>query len=82
MTMGKVGRPIGYVQSPETRAKISAALRARWAGPGREAFMAPARARRRPQIPPEDRPLFNKLVGYFRSSARAREELARLRNTP
>lgn len=79
--MGKVGRPKGYVQSPETRAKISAANRARWAGPERERLLAHIRAIGcRPQkFPLEQRPLFDTLRLYFRSSARAREELARLR---
>ena len=82
--MGKVGRPKGHVLSQETRAKISAANRARWAGPERETLLAHIRSLRPPppKVPPEERPLFNKLSGYFRSAARAREELARLRGSP
>lgn len=74
-------RPKGYVQSPETRAKISAANRARWAGPEREALLAHIRSigRQQSQISPDVRPLYNKLRGYFRSNDRAREEIVRMR---
>lgn len=79
-----MGRPKGLVLSPETRAKISAANRARWAGPERETLLAHVRAigRHEPSIAPEVRPLFEKLRVFYRSSARAREEMAKMRATP
>lgn len=84
------GRPRGIPQSPEARAKISAAVRARWAGDERESLLACARAglararelhpelvrKTRPEPGSPERRLFNKIAVQLGAQA-AHAELRR-----
>lgn len=82
--MSKAGRPKGTPQSAEAKAKIAAAVRARWSGPERKTLHAAAAAnleswranRRRPLSSTEQGRLFLKIAKELGAAA-AHAELRR-----